>query len=147
MEKYIYIGLGIALLIAMIYPVVTAERRRRSAILGKIVSAWGQVPKREYEYSEFEKIAKYYKATKGNEFTIDDITWNDLDMDRIFMMINNTSCSTGEEYLYKMLRTPVFDQATWTNETEWQNILHLMMTCVCNTSWNFPELDIPKKLH
>ena len=58
MEKYIYIGLGIALLIAMIYPVVTAERRRRSAILGKIVSAWGQVPKREYEYSEFEKIAK-----------------------------------------------------------------------------------------
>lgn len=112
MEKYIYIGLGIALLIAMIYPVVTAERRRRSAILGKIVSAWGQVPKREYEYSEFEKIAKYYKATKGNEFTIDDITWNDLDMDRIFMMINNTSCSTGEEYLYKMLRTPVFDQAT-----------------------------------
>ncbi len=110
MEKYIYIGLGIALLIAMIYPVVTAERRRRSAILGKIVSAWGQVPKREYEYSEFEKIAKYYKATKGDEFTIDDITWNDLDMDRIFMMINNTSCSTGEEYLYKMLRTPVFDQ-------------------------------------
>ena len=112
MEKYIYIGLGIALLIAMIYPVVTAERRRRSAILGKIVSACGQVPKREYEYSEFEKIAKYYQATKGNEFTIDDITWNDLDMDRIFMMINNTSCSTGEEYLYKMLRTPVFDQAT-----------------------------------
>ncbi|CVI73082.1 DNA mismatch repair protein MutS [Clostridiales bacterium CHKCI001] len=110
MEKYIYIGLGIALLIAMIYPVVTAERRRRSAILGKIVSAWGQVPKREYEYSEFEKIAKYYKATKGDEFTIDDITWNDLDMDRIFMMINNTSCSTGEEYLYKVLRTPVFDQ-------------------------------------
>lgn len=110
MEKYIYIGLGIALLIAMIYPVVTAERRRRSAILGKIVSAWGQVPKREYEYSEFEKIAKYYKATKGDEFTIDDITWNDLDMDRIFMMINNTSCSTGEEYLYKMLRTPMFDQ-------------------------------------
>src|SRR5699024_11403931 len=93
MEKYIYIGLGIALLIAMIYPVVTAERRRRSAILGKIVSAWGQVPKREYEYSEFEKIAKYYKATKGNEFTIDDITWNDLDMDRIFMKINNTSRS------------------------------------------------------
>lgn len=111
METYIYIGVGIALVIAMIYPVVTAEKRRRAAIIGKIVSSWGQVPTREYEYSEFEKIAKYYKATKGEEFTIDDITWNDLDMDRIFMMLNNTSCSTGEEYLYKILRTPVFDSS------------------------------------
>ena len=59
-----------------------------------------------------KKLRNIIRQTKGNEFTIDDITWNDLDMDRIFMMINNTSCSTGEEYLYKMLRTPVFDQAT-----------------------------------
>ncbi len=110
METYIYIGLGIALLAAIIYPIATAEKQRRKAIINKIISAWGQVPTREYEYSEFQKIAKYYQKTKNEEFTIDDITWNDLDMDRIFMMLNHTCCSTGEEYLYKMLRTPVFDE-------------------------------------
>ena len=69
---------------------------------------WGQIPNREYEYDEFQSIANYFKKTKGKEFTIDDITWNDLDMDSIFMSINNTQSSIGEEYLYKMLRTPVF---------------------------------------
>ena len=43
-------------------------------------------------------------------FSIDDITWNDLEMDDVFMCMNHTYSSLGEEYLYKMLRKPVFDE-------------------------------------
>lgn len=44
--------------------------------------------------------------------TVDDITWNDLDMDRVFMAVNQTWSSSGEEYLYGMLRTPCTEEAT-----------------------------------
>ena len=46
----------------------------------------------------------------GARFLIDDITWNDLDMDRIYMLINQTVSSPGEDVLYDMLRRPVFRQ-------------------------------------
>ena len=48
---------------------------------------------------------------KDGEDYIDDITWNDLDMDKIFMMIDNTHSSVGRDGLYKLLRKPVTDKA------------------------------------
>jgi len=35
---------------------------------------------------------------------VDDITWNDLDMDSVFQVMNHTGTSLGEEYLYATLR-------------------------------------------
>ncbi|HOJ11238.1 MAG TPA: hypothetical protein PK733_11675, partial [Clostridiales bacterium] len=45
----------------------------------------------------------------GVSLHIDDITWNDLDMDNVFNRINNTGSTVGEQYLYYLLRNPVFD--------------------------------------
>ncbi len=39
---------------------------------------------------------------------IDDITWDDLDMDEVFPMIDRTGSSLGEEILHASLRTPLF---------------------------------------
>ena len=58
-------------------------------------------------HGELEHIAKYFQATKKEEFTIDDITWNDLDMDSVFCMMNQCRSSSGDDYLYKLLRTPL----------------------------------------
>lgn len=76
----------------------------------KIEREWGQVPEREYESGELESISHYFlnKSERGEvpEYYVDDITWNDLDMDSIFCMLNRTYSSVGQEYLYYMLRTP-----------------------------------------
>ena len=40
---------------------------------------------------------------------IDDITWDDLDMDKVFRRINACYTSAGEEYLYDCLHEPQFD--------------------------------------
>ena len=48
---------------------------------------------------------------KKEGFAIDDITWNDLDMDRLYKMVNQTISSPGEDVLYDMMRRPVFSQA------------------------------------
>ena len=38
---------------------------------------------------------------------LDDITWNDLEMDQIFARVNQTLSAPGEEVLYRMLRMPL----------------------------------------
>lgn len=55
-----------------------------------------QLPERQYQEPEFQK----------HRFFIDDITWNDLDMDRVFSQIDTTCSASGEEYLYYLLRSP-----------------------------------------
>lgn len=52
---------------------------------------------------DFDDIAIYYKLTKGPD-DLDDITWNDLEMDRVFERINATKSYVGEQVLYRRLR-------------------------------------------
>ena len=68
--------------------------------------------KNQHKESILVMITNVYHITlKGNanENSIDDITWNDLGMDDIFRMMNNTNSSAGQEYLYRMLRQPDAD--------------------------------------
>ena len=55
-------------------------------------------------------ISHYYEDSIENSGAdsgyIDDITWNDLDMDRIYKKMNIANSSVGQESLYKMLRIP-----------------------------------------
>ena len=87
-----------------------AQRNRKKAFHERIKHEWGKVPEREYTDAEFDSITHYYRNTIDNSEDsgnrVDDITWNDLDMDEIFMQMNNTYSSAGEEYLYYILRTP-----------------------------------------
>lgn len=74
---------------------------------------YGVLPVREeYKPEEFVKISRYYETHKTEGFSIDDITWNDLGMDRIFRQMNYTYSAAGEEYLYYLLRTPMQDTET-----------------------------------
>ena len=70
---------------------------------------FGIEPDPYYYNGDMEYIRAYYDFRRDNgrdEFLIDDITWNDLDMDRVFKRINPKRCTSGEQYLYYMLRSP-----------------------------------------
>lgn len=110
MVKY-YIVIMAVVFVIFLYNSITYRKRERERLRRRIRDNWGKIPDREYTYDEFDKITFRFLKSKDKEFHIDDITWNDLDMDSIFKLINNTYSSTGEEYLYKMLRIPVFDRA------------------------------------
>ncbi len=106
----IYYLIGFAILIAFFaVQSYAANKNSKELLRRKIREAFGARPDREYSYEEFERISHYFLSKKGDEFVIDDITWNDLDMDTIFILLNNTRSSAGEEYLYKLLRTPEFN--------------------------------------
>ncbi len=87
-----------------------AKKNQRLRLLGRLKQEFGEIPQKEYEYVHFQSIPHYYEKHRGDGFYIDDITWNDLDMDRIFKLLNNTQSSAGEEYLYRILRMPSFSK-------------------------------------
>lgn len=73
---------------------------------------YGQFPTKEYKVGEFKVLSHYHLKHKDKDNFIDDITWNDLDMDRIYKLMNHTHSSAGAEYLYHLLRTPSTSQKT-----------------------------------
>lgn len=101
-------GIGIIIVIVNMYQ---AEKSRKKRFLKKLEEEWGKFSEREYSYEEYECISHYYQS-KEYENYIDDITWNDLDMDSIFKAMNNTQSSLGAEVLYEMLRVPALEEGT-----------------------------------
>ena len=99
-------GIGIILVVVNMYK---AEKAKKKRFLENLDDEWGKAPQREYTYEEYETISHYYKSGKY-KYEIDDITWNDLDMDSVFKAMNNTHSCLGAEVLYKMLRVPSFEQ-------------------------------------
>lgn len=73
---------------------------------------YGSYNKREYKNEEFSHIDGYFKKHKA-DYYLDEITWNDLNMDDIFMQMDYAKCSAGDEYLYYLLRTPKTKQVDW----------------------------------
>lgn len=55
------------------------------------------------------RLSKLYKL-KEESYTLDDITFEDLNLDEIFERINRTSSCIGEEVLYSMLRSPLLSK-------------------------------------
>ncbi len=105
-----YVGFFLAACAILFLQSVIAGRRKKERLKAKIREQWGKIPRREYTLEEFEKISHYYERRKDGRFSIDDITWNDLGMDDVFLLLNTADSAVGEEYLYRTLRTPEFDE-------------------------------------
>ena len=112
MQPYEIVLLIITAVIIIAITGVIISRNAKKKKYYKLLASFGQLPKNDYSYEEYESISHFFKNTlKDGEDYIDDITWNDLDMDKIFMMIDNTHSSVGRDRLYKLLRKPVTDKA------------------------------------
>ncbi len=105
----IYAAAILVFLAAVVFYLMTANKRKRRRLLTKVRMAYGKLPERVYTDEEMKKIRAYFeKVHDPNGYFVDDITWNDLDLDSIFIAMNHTFSSVGEEVLYDMLREPVF---------------------------------------
>lgn len=113
--EFIVNSVGIILLLIIILLSVSIYKRLKlkKTILKKIEDAWGQIPKEKYHADDMTSIASFYlnkRSFAKEDVIIDDITWNDLDLEKVFKRLNYVHSSVGEEYLYNMLRTLVFDE-------------------------------------
>lgn len=80
------------------------SKKREEHFVSSLYEDYGKLPVKEYTLERFAKISSYYKKhMEGGQ--IDDITWNDLNMDEVFKRMNYTFSASGEEYLYYTLRS------------------------------------------
>ena len=86
------------------------ERKMKEQLLERLKEQWAKPPVSDFSSEKFESIKVYYNTVKDDRLDVDDITWNDLDMDEIYLLMNNTQSSIGEEYLYALLHKPCFSK-------------------------------------
>lgn len=84
------------------------EKERRRKYRRQLKELYGGFRDNRYSAAEIDRISRYYRHRQQKN-DIDDITWNDLSMDTVFARVNFTQSSSGEEYLYDMLRRPAAD--------------------------------------
>lgn len=99
MEAIIGYILIIVVASAMVFSVSNIKRNRE--IKKRIERNWGVEVEEKYNEDDLKTIAEYFnnkKDAQESKFFIDEITWNDLNMDSIFKKINTTESSPGEQY-------------------------------------------------
>ncbi|RMC91910.1 DNA mismatch repair protein MutS [Clostridium autoethanogenum] len=110
---WVVLGYIAAIILVSILISVFSNIKSNNEIRRRIENDWGAESEEKYTEDDLKSTAEYFnnrkEVEKGTVF-IDEITWKDLDMDSIFKKINNTESSPGEQYLYNMLREPIYDE-------------------------------------
>ncbi len=104
-----FLVVGTVMLILFISGVLD-KKRKTKLFVAKLKSQYGIFAEKIYNQEQYDSISRYYlthlqDSDDKEKSHIDDITWNDLEMDQLFKIMNITNSSAGEEYLYYSLRT------------------------------------------
>lgn len=59
---------------------------------------------------DFKKIKKFFDMSEKNDYTLDNQTWDDLDMNKVYEKLDRAYSSCGEAALYSMLRNPLMEE-------------------------------------
>ena len=105
MDQFTIIAFVAVLFAALLYAGVTDGRKRAAKLKNSLIKSYGKASEKVMAPERYEQVPLYYQRHK-KDFQIDDITWNDLDLDTIYHTMDITRSSAGEEYLYYVLRTP-----------------------------------------
>lgn len=141
-----YLIFIIALLFVIGVAGAAQRRRERAAYIKHLREDFGKVPQEPVSRRRMEHIPGYFLHHK-KEGQIDDITWNDLEMDRVYRFINHCCSGAGQEYLYYLLRTPalhpdenVFSQKqiAWYDSHDEERLSMQMALSVLDTADRYP---------
>jgi DNA mismatch repair ATPase MutS len=111
MKMLIYIISGFIAIIGFIFTLRYSKAQNKKRMLYKIRTQFGKVPDREFN----RENVRYLMDSEREVCNIDEITWNDLDMDKVFSKMNNCNSFIGEQVLYKRLHTIEHDRNEFEN--------------------------------
>lgn len=109
------LGFGIVVLIFLAVFFISGiwnEKKAFRLYKEKLINEYGTANKREWKSEEYSHVDGYFKKHMQG-FYLDEITWNDLNMDAIFKQIDYAKTSAGDEYLYYILRCPNVTKQDW----------------------------------
>ncbi|MBQ3392054.1 MAG: hypothetical protein IJG52_01440 [Lachnospiraceae bacterium] len=103
---FILLLLGFFILAALIG--IRDRKRREAKERDELRRAFGSIGDKEYPEGRYSQLKGYWER-HTRAFSLDDITWHDLDMDLLFHEMDRTCSAAGEEYLYWLLRSPALE--------------------------------------
>lgn len=109
MEYIIFAAVMLFIILLLMIKGFFDYKKEEKNFIRRLYSDYGILPQKSYKPERFESISHYFEKHKAG-FYIDDITWNDLNMDEVFKKMNYTMSAAGEEYLYYTLRTPSYEE-------------------------------------
>ncbi len=109
MNELLYFGLIALVSVLLVGWRGLAEQKKRRALAEKwIREEYGSAPLQNRGRDEAAVTGSYLHGSPS--FFLDDITWNDLDMELVFRRMNYARSSAGAGELYRMLRCPVMEE-------------------------------------
>lgn len=105
-ELYTAAGIFVVLILLGVW-MVQNNRNEQEKKLVQLRKKWGKKQEKRTEREKKEKLEACLRRKAGENFCVDAITWNDLDLDAVFDTVDHTVSVCGEEYLYTALRMPV----------------------------------------
>ena len=105
-ELYTAAGIFVVLILLGVW-MVQNNRNEQEKKLVQLRKKWGKKQEKRTAREKKEKLEACPRRKAGENFCVDAITWNDLDLDAVFDTVDHTVSVCGEEYLYTALRMPV----------------------------------------
>ena len=88
--EYLICAVAIILLIALLMLKGYIDYKRSEKLVSKrLYEEYGTLPQKEYKPEQFASISHYFQNHR-EKFIVDDITWNDLNMDEMFKMLKRS---------------------------------------------------------
>ena len=103
--EYLLFMLVMAILVLVIFgSEILRTKKEERRFTESLYNNYFKLSEKEYALERFARMGSYFER-HGKQGQLDDITWNDLGMDDLFVRMNYTLSASGEEYLYYTLRT------------------------------------------
>lgn len=104
-------------------------------MLGKFITLFKNESPAIYKLKDFSKIGVLFhlgvsSRSDKEEYIVDEDTWNDLDMSKVFLKIDKTKTSIGQLFLYQKMRT------IEPNEKKLQERWHIALNDTDSYDWN-----------
>lgn len=98
----------VIMIVVCVFMYNTNRRRDEDRRVKRLREAFGQIPDKRMSAERYASVPAY-DLRHRTDHSIDDITWNDLDLTALYHRMDCTQSAAGEEYLYHLLRTPAQD--------------------------------------
>ncbi|SHH17902.1 MutS domain V [Anaerosphaera aminiphila DSM 21120] len=144
MKDYIYpIVLTLGILLFLFLVNYTRNRKYLKALRAKIEEDFGKNPSDDKK--DIKIVSSLYENTKMGEAYIDDITFNDLNLNAVFKLFDHNSSIIGTQYFYKMLRTPIFEHSYHKRQREIREYLIKNIDNTKNMKFEFAKFGNLKR--
>lgn len=114
MEYLILFGALLAFYLFVVIQGKYSEGKLKKYFISRLKKEYGSLNDAEYSNERMMAVSGMYEWHAEERFSVDDITWNDIDGDRLYKCINRCYSSAGDEYLYYRMRTPILNEQTET---------------------------------